>query len=206
MRKISLQFCIKRTLFVLSPSVVLQNPVCVSRGAAFVRRRRIFDFVASGGLSQNHLPSVYKKNSRNNQRIMTNQFCVLLCALLSLCSCGNQTCEGFELSYLLQDRPTDYCELIEGTLRGDPEATKKLSLSPVDGEGSYELGILLVKIISRVGEKQYVSSLSGISHDEKSGIMSRLRAGIEYGRFDVEYISLEKDFPLVFSFLEGNGE
>ncbi|WP_152537511.1 hypothetical protein, partial [Aquimarina pacifica] len=58
--------------------------------------------------------------------------------------------------------------------------TKKIKINKSDPAG-YDHGYVLVRLIEKIGKKEYLKAFEGLSLEEKKNILSYLREGLKYG-------------------------
>lgn len=99
-----------------------------------------------------------------------------------------------------QERNIDYCNLLTSASTNDKAAIKQISLLKFENAVGYDHGIVLVGLIQKIGERNYINAIQGITTEEKSAIISYIEIGIEYGgskhkqNFKIRY-------PKLFTFL-----
>ena len=108
--------------------------------------------------------------------------------LISLFSCNTDNCSknlGFNLDYHLFDdikvNGNTYCQLVNKALRGNKQAIIDLSKIEVGDGASYQHGAVLIEVIDKISEKEYLNTISSLSNKEKKTIYySFIEAGLEY--------------------------
>jgi hypothetical protein len=120
-------------------------------------------------------------------------------AFLILQSCYTRTVDGI----ILPDTVTNwddehsklYSKLLRQSIRGDEKSIKQLSLLSTDGAVSYDHGVVLIKLIDKLGEANYLSAIRGMSVKEKALLKAYLDAGFTYGDYGKSGVSLKDVYP-----------
>lgn len=137
---------------------------------------------------------------------MKYPFVFVLAIVVSLPSCNNDNCSknvGFNLSYhLFKDvriNGKTYCKLVNQSLEGDLTAVRELSSVKVLDGASYEHGAVLIEVIDKISEKNYLEAIKNFSEKEKKYIYySILSAGLEFTQNPkYEKRDIESVFPIL---------
>lgn len=126
--------------------------------------------------------------------------------LLSIFMACNSKCNlnGISASELLmtnaEERNIDYCDILTLASSNDKSAIKQISLLEFENAVGYDHGIVLVKLIEKVGERNYIEGIKGLSAEQLNKVKSYLEVGIEYGDTNREQ-EFKKRFPQLFAFL-----
>lgn len=120
--------------------------------------------------------------------------------LIILSGCLRKEVDGIKIGHNLYDTQTigfnnTLCSLIEGTLKGDSQSLEKL-INIWDGgaSGSYDKGDVIVEILARIGEKEFIKMAVRLDKQNRLKLKSYLLVGIEYGQLSNPK-NLEKEFP-----------
>ncbi|UUC44825.1 hypothetical protein [Flavobacterium cerinum] len=102
-----------------------------------------------------------------------------------------------------EEKGINYCELLEQSLQKNKRAVIQLSLLNFDGAIGYDHGTLLVELIRKIGENEYLSLIRNLNDTEKKTIESYLQAGLEY-HYDssLKEKSIKSVFPELNAFLQ----
>lgn len=142
----------------------------------------------------------------------------IILALLSTClahffiSCNEEVCKlpnGKTTSDLLarvaREQNYNYCGLLGAALDNNIDSIRKLALLQFSDAVGYDHGAVLIEVISKVGENNYVNALYGISRKEKELVDSYLSVGLKYGyRKEYENRKLKEVFPSIDAFLNSH--
>jgi len=121
---------------------------------------------------------------------MRHNSSILIFIVLTSCifvGCKQQSVDGVIISNGLYDMQTfstnrELCSIIKRTLNKDPHALVELNNYWCGGgAGCYDLGFVVTQIIYKVGEKEFINLVQGLSKKEKQGLLSLIGAGLEYG-------------------------
>lgn len=109
----------------------------------------------------------------------------LLFIIISSITIGCNNCsqvKGIKIPELL-NRSVDesYCKLLERALELDKDAIIEISVFDVFDSASYEHGYVLIRLIEKIGEEEYLKAIKNVSVEQKKSIESYLWAGLEYG-------------------------
>lgn len=128
-----------------------------------------------------------------------------LLILSILLGCKRQEAAGIEIGENLYAHQglienNELRSLIEQALKKDSQALAELIYFPCGGAaGCYDLGAVLVEIVYRVGEEDFIAMVRNLPQNHKTQISSLLRVGLEYGNFGPESKNnikkLEDEFP-----------
>jgi hypothetical protein len=128
-------------------------------------------------------------------------------SIVIICLC-NISCEnkcninGVEIGSLLisnaEEQGVNYCELVEKSFNNDNISIRQLCLLHFENSVGYAYGEVLVSLLAKIGEQQFLNALKGISKSEKHRVESYLDVGLEYG----ESHFVKDDFPKVYFFLK----
>lgn len=107
---------------------------------------------------------------------------------LFLYSCNTDNCSeqlGFKLDYHLFDEINmngkSYCDLVNGALKGDKESVLELSKVSVGDFASYQHGAVLIEVINKLTESEYLKIISNLDPKEKKAVYySYVWAGLDY--------------------------
>lgn len=112
---------------------------------------------------------------------------VISIILLFLCSCNTDNCSkklGFELDYHLFDRINiggkSYCDLVNGAMSGSNEYILDLSKVDIGDFASYQHGAVLIEIIDKISESEYLKLINQLNDKEKKNIYYKIWAGLEF--------------------------
>lgn len=136
----------------------------------------------------------------------------LVISLSTLLFSCEDTCEVAEIkvSKLLieqsSNQPYNYCGLLEGAVDNKPDSIRLLSLLEIFDGASYDHGTVLIDVIGKVGESNYVYALNKITPKQKRLVLGYLYAGVEY-HYDnsIAKKNLQEIYPKVFEFLTKSG-
>ncbi|WP_158237253.1 hypothetical protein [Aquimarina sp. MAR_2010_214] len=98
-------------------------------------------------------------------------------------SCNNcNEIQGIVISELLNRQINDsYCDILNKAIELDKEAIIKISTIEVSDAAGYDHGYVLIRLIEKIGEQEYLKALENVSTEQKKSIESYLWAGLEYG-------------------------
>ena len=113
---------------------------------------------------------------------------VILFIALFLHSCNTDNCSdnlGFKLDYHLFDNINmngkSYCDLVNGALKADKQSVLELSKVEVGDFASYQHGAVLIEVINKLTESEYLKIINQLNDKEKKAIYySYVWAGLEY--------------------------
>ncbi|MFD2907176.1 hypothetical protein ACFSX9_00365 [Flavobacterium ardleyense] len=104
-----------------------------------------------------------------------------------LISCNNYNCTskfGFELdSHLFSSIKVNgntYCELVNGAFLGDELCIANLLKVDVKDFASYQHGAVLIELIDKIGEVDFLNKTAILSRKEKKNIYYSIKAGLEF--------------------------
>ena len=109
-----------------------------------------------------------------------------------LTSCRQSKVDGVIIGNTLyenQDYATNkrLCDIINRTLDKDQQALIELTEFSCGGAaGCYDLGYVLTQIINRIGEKEFVKLINGLTEKQKNEISGLIVVGLEYGDNDYD--------------------
>ncbi|MFA7327860.1 MAG: hypothetical protein WC121_14430 [Candidatus Kapaibacterium sp.] len=137
------------------------------------------------------------------------KYFIIIILLFTLQSCRSDKCNsvneinvGELLLITSNEKSYNYCELLENALEKDQKAILNLSLLEFNGSVSYDHGYVLIMLIDRIGEVEYLKAIKYISNNDRSFIEEYLDAGFEYGDISkYQGQSLKKVFPEIYRFL-----
>lgn len=123
---------------------------------------------------------------------------------LLLHSCNTDNCSdkvGFKLDYHLFDQikvnGKSYCDLVNGAMKGDEKSITALSKVNVGDGASYQHGAVLIEVIDKLSEKEYLKIISQLNEKERRAIYySYVWAGLNFTsnpKYKKKHI--EKVFP-----------
>jgi hypothetical protein len=103
-------------------------------------------------------------------------------------SCNTDNCSdklGFKLDYHLFDdikmNGKSYCDLVNGALNGDKECVLELSKINVGDFASYQHGAVIIEVINKLTESEYLKIINRLDDKEKRAIYySYVWAGLEF--------------------------
>jgi len=141
---------------------------------------------------------------------MKNRYSILLLVLLltAVSGCIRKEVNGIKIGHNLID--TYYiwhnytlCSLIENTLQGDSQSLKELIMLEDGGAaGGYDKGDVIVQIISKLGEKEFIIMAATLDRENRIALNEYIEVGIEYGQQTYPHNhSFEKDFPQLHKLL-----
>lgn len=118
---------------------------------------------------------------------MRRIFVISAIALL-LYSCNTDNCSeklGFKLDYHLFDdinvNGKSYCDLVNEAMKGDKECVLELSEVSVGDFASYQHGAVLIEIIDKISESEYLNIINQLDNKERRAIYySYIWAGLEF--------------------------
>jgi len=127
--------------------------------------------------------------------------------LLLAISCNNKCIvNNIEVSELLgtvaKEKSIDYCKLLKTALTDDKSAIKKLSLLEFDNAAGYDHGVVIVDLITVVGEAEYMKAISTANKEQKILINSYINVGLEYGNHHLQGKDFKNVFPDLYVFLK----
>jgi hypothetical protein len=109
-----------------------------------------------------------------------------------LTSCRQSKVDGVIIGNTLYENQ-DYltnkrlCDIINRTLDKDQQALIELTEFSCGGAaGCYDLGYVLTQIINRIGEKEFVKLINGLTEKQKNEISGLIVVGLEYGDNDYD--------------------
>jgi hypothetical protein len=112
--------------------------------------------------------------------------------------------KGISVSELLmtnaEERNIDYCGILSLASSNDKSAIKQISLLEFENAVGYDHGIVLVELIEKIGENNFIVGIKKLTIGERNRVKSYLEVGIEYGETDGEH-DLKKRFPKLFDVL-----
>ncbi|WP_132065995.1 hypothetical protein [Aquimarina spinulae] len=102
---------------------------------------------------------------------------------MTIISCNNcNEIQGIEIPELLNRQIDDsYCDTLDKAIKLDKEAIIKISTYKISDAGGYEHGYVLIRLIEKIGEQEYLRAIENLSLEEKKSIESYLWAGLGYG-------------------------
>lgn len=137
---------------------------------------------------------------------------IILSIGLILTSCKQNQVEGISIDHTLYvhqslEENQELRQLIRQTLNKDEKALAKLNdFWCGGGAGCYDLGFIVTQIIYRLGEKDFTEMVVKLGNNETNGLVSLIRAGLEYGDNDkdgkMDNKSIEIEFPELLKLLE----
>ena len=119
---------------------------------------------------------------------MKKVFIVLIIISLSYCNIDNCSDKiGFKLDYYLFDHievnGKSYCDLVNGALKGKKESVLELSKINIGDGASYEHGAVLIEVIDKLTELEYLKIINPLDVKERKAIYSSyVWAGLEFTR------------------------
>ena len=133
------------------------------------------------------------------------RYFIIIGLLFSLLSCNLDNCSSklnFKLDYHLFDdikvKNRSYCDLVNDSFSGDKSAIKDLSTLQLYDFASYQHGGVILQLIEKMGEQDYVESLVGLNQEEKVILKNSLKAGLEFTEsINLKGKNLEELFPIV---------
>lgn len=134
---------------------------------------------------------------------------ILVVFNISIISCFNEPCcENITIDIPVNVKeeydsaPENYCCILKSALKGNKEDVKRISLLDFSDGFTYEHGNVLLEIINVLDEKVYISSLVGISKQDRMKILSYLNAGFNFSR-NKKYVNkrIEDVYPELYFFL-----
>jgi|SRR5690606_1355123 len=128
--------------------------------------------------------------------------------IILITSCNGNCCDHFAPDLLPENvlrnyetAPKNYCCIAYKAYNGEQESILKLSLLYFDNSFIGEHGIFLLHLIEKIGEDDYISSISKINENEKRLISTYLSAGLQMiGNKD----ELNNIYPKVATFLNSH--
>lgn len=141
---------------------------------------------------------------------MKVDFCKIIVAsllLLFTSSCNNKCfVDDIEVSELLstvaKEKSIDYCDLLKDALAGNKKAIKNLSLLEFNDATGYDHGVVIVDLITKLGETEYIKVISTINTEQKNLINSYVDVGLEYGSSPLlKGKDFKTTFPDLYAFL-----
>jgi len=137
-------------------------------------------------------------------------FIVALIIGLTLLSCNSEcSVEGIDVPETVlissKEQGINYCELLEESLQKEKNSVVKLSLLDFDGSNGYDHGTVLVDLVKKLGENEYIVFINHLNTKEKKKIEAYLEVGLMY-HYDngLKEKSLAEIFPRLNSFLNKN--
>jgi len=120
---------------------------------------------------------------------------------------GHRYVNGIYVSELLrivsnEKHNKNYCKLLEEATKGNVSSIKQITLLDFyDGVG-YDHSVVIVNLISLIGEDKFIQSLGTINEEQKNKIGSYLMAGLEYGNNpNLQGKAVKEAFPKIHNFL-----
>ena len=127
--------------------------------------------------------------------------------LVYLFSCSNKcNIGGIEVTELLStvanERSIDYCALLKTANSGDSNSIKKLSLMEFNDAVGYDHGAVVIDLVLKIGEDNYLAAISNFNRSEKKIVESYLDIGLKYGSAATwKNKDLQDLFPKLYAFL-----
>lgn len=126
---------------------------------------------------------------------------------LSLVSCKQDNIEGVEIKKTFLEHQSlnenkKLVSLIQGTLKGDFKALRRLNHFPCGGgSGCYDKGFIITQIIYKIGEDNFIKMVGKLDKNELFGIENYIKAGLEYGDNNkdgkMDNFKPENEFPIL---------
>ncbi|MDY8138850.1 hypothetical protein [Aquimarina sp. 2201CG5-10] len=128
---------------------------------------------------------------------------IVFCSLNIGCNSCDEV-QGIKISELLSRQIDDsYCETLENAIKLDKEAIIKVSTYKISDAAGYDHGYVLVSLIEKIGEQEYLKAIESVSTEQKQHIESYLWAGIDYGVNKIyKFKKLEELLPELAKFLK----
>ncbi|WP_160112004.1 hypothetical protein [Aquimarina sp. AU58] len=127
-------------------------------------------------------------------------FVMITIVYTMIMSCSNcREIQGIKISELLNRQIDDlYCDTLDKAIKLDKEAIIKISTYKISDAAGYDHGYVLISLIEKIGEQEYLKAIENLSLEEKSSIESYLWVGMEYGGNKIyEYKKLNEVLPLL---------
>lgn len=131
---------------------------------------------------------------------------LLILLVLFLVGCNRDNAGGIKIEHTLYSS-MDYfenkklCNLIESTLNKDKESlTRLVNFDCEGGTESYELGFIIVQIISKLGEDEFMKMSQNLTSLDKHRLVESINVGLMYGH--PEDLNFEDEFPLLYEQLK----
>lgn len=134
-------------------------------------------------------------------------FIIVLITGLTLLSCNSKcSVEGIDVPETIQisskEKGINYCELLEKSLQKEKNSVVKLSLLDFDGSSGYDHGTILVDLVKKLGEDEYIVLINQVNSNEKKKIEAYLEVGLMYHYDDkLKEKSVDESFPKLSTFL-----
>lgn len=141
---------------------------------------------------------------------MNFQKAIILAITLILNSCNIDNCSqqlGFKLDYHLFNEVNingmSYCALVNKSLEGDKECILILSKLDVTDFASYQHGAVLIEVIDKITELEYLKLIEPLSKKQKYAIYYKLWAGLEFTQ-NKRYKgkNIDTAFPILIKYLK----
>ncbi|CAN5420768.1 hypothetical protein BH20BAC1_BH20BAC1_01240 [soil metagenome] len=134
-----------------------------------------------------------------------NRYLIGFILTVFMTSCNRDNCSknvGFKVDYHLFSKINidgdTYCNLVNKALKGDVDPIRQLSKIKVYDGASYQHGAILIEVIDKISEQEYLNIIQILNNKEKKHIYySVLAAGLEYTS-NPKYMgkSIENAFPM----------
>lgn len=122
-------------------------------------------------------------------------------------SCNNSCVDvkKIEVSSLLirysKDNDIDYCRILKSAIKGNDASIYNLVKLNIYDAAGYDHGIVIVDLISYIGENKFINSVKNKLNDkEKSILADYLKVGIEYNN-KLKQKDLKLVFPKVYDYI-----
>lgn len=136
---------------------------------------------------------------------MKKIYCIIICCLFINCNNVQNCDKSYVSKYLIDysnERDYSYCELIDKSLDNNVNSIREFSLLNFSDGMTYEHGVVILEIINKVGENQFLKAIDNISVTEKMKIKAYLDAGFDLSenpRFENK--SLKSSLQEIFNYL-----
>lgn len=140
---------------------------------------------------------------------------LLLLNVVLLCGCSyEKSVQGINVPSVillsLQNHnmnDVDYYKLLENSLRKDSASLNKfVTLDCFDGEAGYCHGTIIVEVIERIGEENFIRSTQKLPINKRKEVLSYIDVGIAYHYDTIDSRSTKDVFPKIYYVLSSCGK
>ena len=137
-----------------------------------------------------------------------NKFFALIIVSIFFINC-NKKCfneAGIEIPQSFFDYPSnskrDICKILKIAISGDSLGLIEfINIDDLNGEASYNQGVILVKIIKHLGEDQFLKTLNSSSKIVKVHVFELIEIGLMYYDFNnvQSSVNIALEFPIIYN-------
>ena len=129
----------------------------------------------------------------------------LLLLIFTSCQNGCNKVKEIEVSSLLinysKNKNINYCNILSSAIKGNDKSIIKLVKLEIFDAAGYDHGIVIVDLITYIGEDKFINSLPHKLNDKEKGLLAGyLKVGIEYND-KLTQKKLNLVFPKVYDFI-----